>query len=196
MGAIVHEPSLLPFDWPAPLRAVACGTRHSVVALANGAVFAWGKNNSGELGLGGGFQMDMESVPRQIEGALRGVRVAYVAAGQHHACAVTEAGEVYSWGMATWTEPHLMTALQKQRVVLASCGDNFTAVVNDVGVVYTWCKGFRARRAGVLGHGETSDKTDKQPERVDALKPNGASGPVCQVACGSRHVIAVVGATP
>ena len=175
------------------IKQVACGAHFNLALSTDGVVFGWGRNNSGELGMGGGFSMDMESVPRSID-ALKDP-VAFIAAGHAHACAVTEAGEVFSWGMATWTEPHKMTLLQKERIVRA--GYNYTAAVSDLGEVFTWGKDFRNRRSGVLGHGAlTSDKLVKQPQRVDALKANNPVGPVAQVACGAKHVLAVVGSLP
>lgn len=141
--------------------------------------------------------MDMESVPRPVE-ALKSRRVRFVAAGTSHAIAVTDDGEVYAWGMGTWTEPHLMTALRGTRIVSGSCGHNFSVVVSDVGEVFSWGKGFRETRAGTLGHGpgEAANKPTKQPSRIETFRHNGSVGAVCRVVCGSWHALAMVGALP
>jgi alpha-tubulin suppressor-like RCC1 family protein len=75
--------------------AVACGPYHNL-ALARGRVFAWGMNSSGQLGLGDLADRDMPAlVP---PGALGHQRVAEVAVGVEHGCALTEGGVLYTFG--------------------------------------------------------------------------------------------------
>lgn len=59
----------------------------------DGVVWAWGSNTVGQLGLG--EVTEIQTVPRRV--ALT-ARVRELAAGQFHACAVSEAGEVWCWG--------------------------------------------------------------------------------------------------
>ena len=49
--------------------AVAAGSQHSLALTAEGKLFAWGKNDAGQLGLGGNMVMDlntMEEYPLQV----------------------------------------------------------------------------------------------------------------------------------
>lgn len=62
---------------------------------ANGSVYSWGSNGSGQLGLDSNTEAFFE--PRVIR-ELRGVRIKQVLAGDKHSLALDENGNVYSWG--------------------------------------------------------------------------------------------------
>ncbi len=77
---------ILPGATRLSVRAVAAGGRHALAVTAAGAVYAWGANESGQLGLGSkGGQRNAAS---QIA-ALLHTRVAAVTAGDQHSLAVT-----------------------------------------------------------------------------------------------------------
>jgi alpha-tubulin suppressor-like RCC1 family protein len=73
---------------------------HVLAVTYGGEVYSWGSSKRhAALGRGPPAQGDTAhgKLPRRIE-ALRGVRVRSVAAGYKHSCAVTHAGELYTWG--------------------------------------------------------------------------------------------------
>ena len=81
---------------------IAAGHAFSLSLNMGGIVHAWGRNNEGQLGIGMGLAVDMyamESIPRPVKGELVGRRVSRIAAGHTHAAAVTEEGELFTWGM-------------------------------------------------------------------------------------------------
>lgn len=63
-----------------------------------------------------------------------------------------------------------------------TCGSYHTAAVSGNGDLFTWGGGMY----GKLGHG--NELGHSTPKRVEAL----AGLPVSQIACGSRHTVAVV----
>ncbi len=71
---------------------VAVGARHVLALLADGAVYSWGLNNLGQLGLGDQLT---RLTPTRIE--LPGAAVA-IAAGRAHSLAVLEGGRIFAWG--------------------------------------------------------------------------------------------------
>ncbi|KDR22087.1 probable E3 ubiquitin-protein ligase HERC4 [Zootermopsis nevadensis] len=74
---------------------VACGNEHCLLLTETGQVFTWGRGSRGQLGHG-----DLESeqeTARQVD-SLAGLRVTQVAAGGWHSAAVTEWGDLYTWG--------------------------------------------------------------------------------------------------
>lgn len=166
-------------------KQVACGSNFNLVLDTNGLAYAWGGNERGQLGLGGGFSMDLESVPRPIE-HLAKEKLVQISAGVSHAAAVTDNGEVYMWGYSVWTEPHKMTALQGKRVIKTACGNNFTFALTDTGELYTWGKSMFVARTGALGLGDNGRHA--QPELLPTL-----SEPISDVSCGQRHVLALNG---
>jgi alpha-tubulin suppressor-like RCC1 family protein len=178
-------PIVFLLDTDVKVKQIACGSNFNLVVDTNGHAYGWGGNERGQLGLGGGFSMDLESVPRQIE-LLANEKIVHISAGMSHAAAVTENGEVYMWGYSVWTEPHKMTALHGKRVIKTSCGNNFTCALTDTGELYAWGKSMFVARTGALGLGDNSRHA--QPELVKAL-----TEPISQVSCGQRYVLAING---
>lgn len=87
-------PQLIPASSLGNVVAVAAGHSHALALLSNGTVKAWGKNTSGQLGLGGIIN---QSTPQQIPVAsLSGV--AAIAAGYGHSLALLSNGTVKAWG--------------------------------------------------------------------------------------------------
>jgi alpha-tubulin suppressor-like RCC1 family protein len=73
--------------------AVAGGYNHSVVFKADGTVWTWGYNESGQLGVG---NTDNTNIPVQVEGLP--TNAVAVAAGYNHTLALLSDGTVWAWG--------------------------------------------------------------------------------------------------
>jgi len=69
---------------PSAATAIAAGNHHSLTRLANGTVWAWGRNAFGELGNRSGGSSVPTSTPQRVEGVERAVSVA---AGWYHSLA-------------------------------------------------------------------------------------------------------------
>lgn len=89
---------------PHRVAAVACGRSHTLALTSNGALYAWGSNEFGQLGLselppGGLDAMRCALAPIPLagppgeEGGWRAV-----AAGEAHSAAVSSAGGLFTWG--------------------------------------------------------------------------------------------------
>ena len=78
-----------------PIVHVACGKYHSAAIAADGSVYAWGLEASGQLGLGS--RRTKAHTPALVE-ALSGAGVTQLSCGSYHTLARTAEGEVYSWG--------------------------------------------------------------------------------------------------
>lgn len=104
-GSEVH--SSLPTRVGGPLLhqfvvAIAAAENHSLCVCRTGAVFAWGSNRFGQLGIttsGGdeGSNTLRFNVPRRLDD-LKQVVCVDVAAGERHSVALSQKGEVYAWG--------------------------------------------------------------------------------------------------
>ena len=71
---------------------VAAGNEHSLAINAAGELYAWGKNNYGQLGDG---TTTHQNSPLKIGASTNWVSVA---AGGNHGLAINAAGELYVWG--------------------------------------------------------------------------------------------------
>ncbi|XP_045144990.1 RCC1 and BTB domain-containing protein 2 [Echinops telfairi] len=69
---------------------VACGSYHSLVRTADGEVFAWGYNNSGQVGSGSTAN---QPIPRRVTGCLQNKVVVNIACGQMCSMSVADTGE-------------------------------------------------------------------------------------------------------
>ena len=77
-----------------PIKYIACGGDHSVIVSHSGAVYTWGNNNKGQLGLG---DTENRAFPTQVR-SLRNQKVCYVSCGAEHTVCLTEDGGVFSFG--------------------------------------------------------------------------------------------------
>ncbi|MED6263262.1 RCC1 and BTB domain-containing protein 1 [Characodon lateralis] len=74
---------------------VACGSHHSLALTHDGDVFAWGYNNSGQVGSGSTAN---QPYPRKVCGCLQGKTAVGITCGQTSSMALFDNGEVYGWG--------------------------------------------------------------------------------------------------
>eukprot|EP00522_Entomoneis_paludosa_P013206 CAMPEP_0172454542 /NCGR_PEP_ID=MMETSP1065-20121228/11495_1 /TAXON_ID=265537 /ORGANISM="Amphiprora paludosa, Strain CCMP125" /LENGTH=618 /DNA_ID=CAMNT_0013206885 /DNA_START=42 /DNA_END=1898 /DNA_ORIENTATION=+ len=120
-----------------PVRQVACGGFHTAVVSKDGKLYAWGKNDDGQLGNG----TDEENWRPTLVQGLDGMSVEKIILGEAHSVAITDTGGVYTWGSSSLgnvhgstsvLEPKRMESLHCQRVVDAVCfGYNGIAVLVD-----------------------------------------------------------------
>ncbi|GAB2252289.1 hypothetical protein Droror1_Dr00005136 [Drosera rotundifolia] len=171
---------------------IACGVKHAAVVTRHGEVFTWGDQSGGRLGHGVGNDV---SQPRLVE-SLGAYNVDFVACGEFHTCAVTMAGELYSWGdgihnvgllgngtdVSHWIPKRILGPLEGLQVASVSCGPWHTALITSNGQLFTFGDG----TFGVLGHGDRESVS--YPREVESL-----SGlRTIAVACGVWHTAAVV----
>ncbi|HCM52960.1 TPA: hypothetical protein DIS57_03315, partial [Candidatus Wolfebacteria bacterium] len=136
--------------------SIAGGGYHSVALKSDGTVWAWGRNNYGELGEGSGIS---KSTPVQVSGLSD---VIAVSAGGDHALALKSDGTVWAWGYnangqlgdgttINKTTPIQIAGLSGVRTVLA--GSLHSLVLKDDGTVWAWGDNY----SGQLGDGTTTD---------------------------------------
>jgi alpha-tubulin suppressor-like RCC1 family protein len=137
---------------------LVCGSKHTLVLSKSGKVFSWGYNQFGQVGHGDDGLADWE--PRPIRG-LNAFTVVQLAAGEDHSVALTDRGDVFSWGRGmsgqlghgdvknVWF-PLLIKSLQGKGVVAVGCGYDVTFGITGAGKVY----GCGSSGAGKLGNGE------------------------------------------
>ncbi|GLU16563.1 hypothetical protein SLE2022_329910 [Rubroshorea leprosula] len=171
---------------------IACGVKHAALVTRQGEVFTWGEESGGRLGHGVGKDVIQ---PRFLE-SLAVTSVDFVACGEFHTCAVTMAGELYTWGDGThnagllghgtdvshWIPKRISGPLEGLQVASVACGPWHTALITSTGQLFTFGDG----TFGVLGHGDRENVP--YPREVESL-----SGlRTIAVACGVWHTAAVV----
>jgi len=122
---------------------VALGYGFTLAVTDAGAVFSFGYSEEGVLGHG---SLEAEVLPRRIEAlAQTGRRFVAVAAGESHALALTEEGELYGWGDGGANShgrdertPCRVAALIGERVKLIDTGFDASCAVTEKGELFTW----------------------------------------------------------
>jgi len=148
---------------------IALGFAWTLVVTDAGAVFSFGDGEGGVLGHG---SLEAEVLPRRIEAlAQTGRRFVAVAAGDLHALALTEEGDLYGWGDEDGNGdgrgepiPHLVAAFGGQRVKHVYASTLSSCAVTEKGELFTWGWG----EHGDLGHGDKERQLT--PKRVEGLR--------------------------
>ena len=127
------------------IKEICCGHCHTMAINVHGQVFAWGLNESGQLGLG----PDAPAVIRKpvLNPYLH--NVTKLSAGNEHSLAITKSGDLFVWGGGGLTglnDPNIRPIPTKMdffqtlgtKISQAVCGGLHTVVVTKEGDVYSW----------------------------------------------------------
>jgi alpha-tubulin suppressor-like RCC1 family protein len=74
---------------------IACGEHHSLVLTDKGYLYAWGRGFEGQLGISN--TIEVAATPSFVK-YFHKKTVASIAAGSFHSIAITEEGDLYTWG--------------------------------------------------------------------------------------------------
>uniref|UniRef100_A0A9J7ZYU3 RCC1 and BTB domain containing protein 2 n=2 Tax=Cyprinus carpio carpio TaxID=630221 RepID=A0A9J7ZYU3_CYPCA len=144
------------------VKEVACGSHHTIALTTEGEVYAWGYNNSGQVGSGSTAN---QPTPRRVSSCLQNKVVVNIACGQLCSMAVLDNGETYGWGYncngqlglgnnGNQQTPCRIAALQGINIIQVACGYAHTLALTDEGFVYSW----GANSYGQLGTGNKSNQ--------------------------------------
>ncbi|DAZ94789.1 TPA: hypothetical protein N0F65_002402 [Lagenidium giganteum] len=171
--------------------SIACGQYHTIAALVEGGVVAFGKNDHGQLGT---ENAGVTSTPVLIDRPLDSMMVSRVACGYYHSIALTVEGRLYAFGRNDHGQlglghnqhvrkPALIEALCKVRVADVACGCYHTLALSEEGRVYP----FGRNNHGQLGLNSQVDCCS--PQVVTELRGK----VVTKLAAGFYHSISVLG---
>ncbi|KAM5191529.1 putative E3 ubiquitin-protein ligase HERC3 [Mantella aurantiaca] len=144
-----------------PVAQVTAGGFHSFALSLSGAVFGWGKNNSGQLGLN---DEKVRESPCHVK-PLRTQKVVYISCGEEHTAVLTKTGGLFTFGaggcgqlghdsLHNEINPRRVLELMGSEVSQIACGRQHTiAYVPSSGLLYA----FGCGEHGQLGIGHTSN---------------------------------------
>ncbi|XP_058070540.1 ultraviolet-B receptor UVR8 isoform X2 [Magnolia sinica] len=190
------------------VRQVSCGAVHVMALSDDGLLQAWGYNECGQLGRGftcEGLQgaRILNAYVRFLDEAPELVKITQVSCGEYHSAAISESGEVYTWGLGSMGQlghcslqsadkellPRRVVALDGMVVKDIACGGVHTCAVTVKGALYAWGGG----QAGQLGLGPQNGFFSCTPNESDMLLRNIPNlvvpAGVQLVACGHSHTL-------
>jgi alpha-tubulin suppressor-like RCC1 family protein len=183
----VHGPGNDTVNYLTGITDVDVGDLHSLALKNDGTVWAWGDNQSGQLG--GDLP---HSAPVQVKGL---AEVIDVEAGEDHNLAVKKDGTVWAWGNNMdgqlgdgnyFTEsrtPVLVSGGTFTGVVDVAAGAHHSLAVKDDGTVWAW---------GGNAHGQLGDNTVKDHHTpVQVTTSSGLKSRVVDVAAGQYFSLAL-----
>uniref|UniRef100_A0A0B7B2U7 HECT domain-containing protein n=1 Tax=Arion vulgaris TaxID=1028688 RepID=A0A0B7B2U7_9EUPU len=145
-----------------PVLQVAAGANHTFILSRSGAVYGWGRNSFGQLGLN---TTEDCYQPQQCR-SLRNQRIKYVCCGENHTACLTKDGRVFTFGAGSYgqlghssnnneTLPKQVIELSGSEVSQITCGRGHTlAYVPKSGRLYAFGLG----GSGQLGISSTENK--------------------------------------
>eukprot|EP01125_Pyxidicula_operculata_P004047 TRINITY_DN1574_c0_g1_i3.p1 TRINITY_DN1574_c0_g1~~TRINITY_DN1574_c0_g1_i3.p1 ORF type:complete len:2540 (-),score=589.38 TRINITY_DN1574_c0_g1_i3:112-7731(-) len=194
LGIINYFPQPVPqhisfFNDTENVVSISCGTNHTLIVTSDGALYAFGSNSYGQLGLGP--SKEDFAVPQCVE-FLSDKKVVKVATKGYFSLAITDEGQLYSFGENSYgqlglghkenqTLPQLVASLSGKRVIDASAGMFHSIVLTDDGHVYS----FGNNRGGQLGLGTTDGHT--LPEQISFF----ANKKVLKASCGLHYTMVI-----
>ncbi|CBZ56084.1 putative regulator of chromosome condensation domain-containing protein [Neospora caninum Liverpool] len=209
---------------------IACGKHVSAAVTEEGDLYVWGEGRGGQVGpppspsrrsqdrkksdcistSSSGLSFNVRT-PRKLEvyGLAEGEeafrertpkKVVQVACGSSHCAALTENGEVYTWGSDDYGQlglgkesrfvlsPRRVDTLADKKVVSVRCGHFFTCCTTSTGEVFVWGYG----RDGECGNGRSDAAL---PVLISTLEPQPGGrkrgrGKVVDTVAGGGHLAA------
>ncbi|XP_045467862.1 probable E3 ubiquitin-protein ligase HERC4 isoform X2 [Harmonia axyridis] len=161
-----------------PFAFIACGTNHTFALSKSGAVFGWGKNVQGQLGLN---DTQNKIYPNHLK-TLRSIKVRYINCGEDYSTFLTLDGGVFSCGSGTNGQlghgtlsneilPKQIFELMGSTITQISCGRKHTlAFVPSGGRVYS----FGVGGSGQLGLKKISNTSTPQVVKFPWLSSVGS----------------------
>ncbi|KAI9906373.1 hypothetical protein PsorP6_003373 [Peronosclerospora sorghi] len=170
-------------DQGVPISTVECGEFHTVALSTDGEIWAWGNGEYGRLGNGESTTCE---VPEPIEFFSKDNIIA-IAAGRDFSFALTDKGELYSWGGNSHNQlgiggglamdvyniesiPVLVEAFNGMSVKQIAAGYDHAAAVTEDGRLYMW-----------------GAKIWIEPHEMTAVREH----KIVQVACGRQYTAAL-----
>ncbi|ETV92591.1 hypothetical protein H310_13247 [Aphanomyces invadans] len=203
------------FEWMSPeipglanslndvkIHQLAFGKAHTAALSLDGHVFVWGDGRFGQLGLGG--TIVAKEHPVKI-GQLDHLTFKSIACGGFHTAALSESGDLYTWGRnfegqlghtsasascavneklnGVFHRPKHVAPLLNKKCKQVACGDKFTVALTVHGDIYAFGEG----QAGQLGTGRCT----KVLQPTLALTSESPDDPFVEIACGWAHTLAM-----
>lgn len=169
---------------------VAIGSTHALVLLNDGSIYSFGTGEYGQLGCG---DIKTQFQPKKVESVLENHKVQFIACGAMHCAAITNNGEMYTWGkgedgqLGIGTKenqfiPTVVHTLHNESIVTCALGMWHTMALTREGRVYVWGD----TTYGQCGLGKQAQQAKSQPVPI-VIPLDLLPRKILSLAAGSSH---------
>jgi alpha-tubulin suppressor-like RCC1 family protein len=187
--AVQNSPLMVPALKSVRVKDIACGHHHSACITLDGTVMIWGRGEDGQLGLSNKNNVPIPTVIPQMQG----IKCHGLALGLWHSILLSDRGQLYSFGNATYgqlghgttdeqLQPKQIAYFESRNVIQVSAGSAHSACILDNGEIYCFGSGIY----GQIGNNEKSHAL--LPTLVKSLRGDAGK----EVACGVNHILALM----
>jgi len=179
-GGNINMPTLVNLDFK--VKMVACGGYHTMIISDDGNLYAFGRNNYGQLGLGDNQERNIPTLVN-ID-----FKVKQVACGNSHTTIISEDNNLYTFGYNRYGQLGLGDNRNKNiptlvnldfKVKMIDCGSWYTMIISEDNNLY----GFGHNEYGQLGLGDNNRRNMPTLVNLDFK--------VKEVACGIHHTMII-----
>uniref|UniRef100_A0A674APS2 HECT and RLD domain containing E3 ubiquitin protein ligase 4 n=1 Tax=Salmo trutta TaxID=8032 RepID=A0A674APS2_SALTR len=193
-GQGISTPQVIQSLHGIPFIQISAGGAHSFALTFSGAVFGWGRNKFGQLGLN---DNNDRYYPALLK-SLRSQRVIYICCGEDHTATLTKEGGVFTFGAGGYGQlghnttnheinPRKVFELMGNVVTQISCGRQHTlAFIPSSGKMDSFGLGGN----GQLGTRSTSNRNSPAPVKGPWVAYNGPLRRVPQQGCCVKRIYA------
>lgn len=184
---------------PPEVIAIAAGGNHSCALFDDGTLKCWGCGTFGQLGYGSEDHVGDDETPDSMDAVDVGARVASIAAGGQHTCALLEDGSILCWGDGQYGQlgygdtenigdneaPSSVDPISfESDVIQIALGEHHSCALLESAEVQCWGR----NHVGQLGLGHTDQIGDD--ELPSSIEPVRVGGSVDLIVAGREHTCA------
>jgi hypothetical protein len=166
---------------------IVSGLYHIIARSKNGNIYCWGENSFGQLGNG---KIDSATTNKpELNLHLRNENVIDVCCGYKFSIALTDKGDVFTWGDNTYGQigryeingaqniPFKIDKILIGKAKAIACGGNHSFVLTENEKVFSW----GLNKSGQLGHGDYEFCVEPTQVFIDQ--------PIVKICCGAYHTL-------
>lgn len=161
------------------VQKISCGKDYTLTLTAQGHIYAFGLNTSGQLGIG---NKQNTYIPTKIL-ISEDTKISTISTG-YHSAAISNRGDLYIWGdcaLGNFIIPSKISLKNDSEITAVEIGDGFTIAIDRKGNIW----GFGSNTFGELAQGNLEDFNSVV--QISSLN----SAKIKTFACGKDFVIAL-----